>query len=115
MGEQGRKGQLTKALDIYARSRRLSEVLYVVGALFICCGVWIGYLGIAGGLYTSEAFSTRVPVVQPKYGDSLFWLLSKEETAQHPLVVLGAALMLMVLGVSAVIVGIQRNPDKHKR
>ena len=115
MEGQERKSQLMKELDTYTRRRRLSVTLYAVGALFICCGVWIGYLGVAGWLYTSEVFSTRVPVVQPKYGDPMFWFLSKEETAQHPLVVLGIALILTALGVSAAFLGFRLDPDRYKK
>lgn len=114
---QDRKTELTKGLDTYTQRLRLSRTLYAIGAVCVGIGLWVGYLCVMGWLYTSEVFSSHVPVVQPKYGDSLFWFLSKEGAAQHPLLALGMVLVPTIIGVAALFFGFRtkgtRTAESH--
>ena len=113
MERQARKTGLTKNLNAYSQRLRLCRTLYVVGAVCVGIGLWVGYLAVTGWLYTSELFSSRVPVVQPKYGDSLFRFLSKEEAARRPLRVLGVASILTMIGFATFSFGVKLDAEKN--
>ncbi len=107
-GGEDKGRQLTQVLDAYARRRRLSHALYLIGIVLIV-------LGISFAISTVET-GMGLGWPAPRYGDLLFLLLTSFEGSNAIRgMYVALSFGLIILGAMSVFVGYRVRPRSDKR